>query len=668
MDLPLPNKILMALALCTAIFQPAAFAQSVSPLRPHASSIQRLSQLQRETVDNTFQQQIPSTNLDFVEASDATNQRPPASSSVNSPLFSHTTKPDWTSETGASLWRQFVPQDHSTTQQPGALPVNVRPGRSVSGTSASVDADAEQWLAPYLARASVSHSNASYGGEMSGLPDNYSPWWDKFVRQPGGEQGLRVGVDWLVQSALQHSSAIRAVSTEPHIRQSVLLEESAEFDWRSFLETTYDDFNDPVGNTLTTGNNQDRFLDRTWSGFGGFRRRTQRGGELELSQQLGRQSNNSVFLLPNPQGTSRLELNYTQPLLSGAGRPYNLSRVVLAQIDHNASRDEVIGRLQDHLLKVTEAYWDLYRSRARFFQRRKLLDEAMIISQNLSDREQVDALHRQVLRAKAAVARRRSEIARAQTQIRNGEAQLRLLVNDPALIHMTPGELTPIDAPSLAEAHVSMSDSLATALANRTDISQGIRAMRSTNVRLGVAKNEVLPKLDLLVSSYVAGLEGRSQVFQAWTNQFSEGRPGFSVGLLYEMPLGNRAANARYRRRHWELVRAVNQFRSTIEKSLTEVELAVREVHTTYREMLGKYQAMVAAQNETTYLDDRFRTLPGANDSATLLLEDLLDSQERLADEEAAFVDAQVTYSTSLVQLKRALGTLFTCTSPASLE
>jgi len=46
----------------------------------------------------------------------------------------------------------------------------------------------------------------------------------------------------------------------------------------------------------------------------------------------------------------------------------------------------------------------------------------------------VDAVQRQVLRARAAVATRRSEIVRARTSIRNAESQLRLLVNDPVLV------------------------------------------------------------------------------------------------------------------------------------------------------------------------------------------------------------------------------------------
>ena len=206
---------------------------------------------------------------------------------------------------------------------------------------------------------------------------------------------------------------------------------------------------------------------------------------------------------------------------------------------------------------------------------------------------------------------------------------------------------------------IKLEDAISTALANRPDISRAIRAVKSTSVRLGVAKNDLLPRLDLLVGSYVAGLEGSSDVPQAFVNQFRDGRPGFNVGFDFEIPIGNRAARAREQQRKWELERSTQQFRVVVETGLTEVELAVREVDTAYQEMQGRYLAMVAASNESEYLTDRWQTLPGINDSVTQLIENLLDSQERLADEEAAYANAQFDYSVAAVRLKQAMGTLF---------
>jgi hypothetical protein len=48
-----------------------------------------------------------------------------------------------------------------------------------------------------------------------------------------------------------------------------------------------------------------------------------------------------------------------------------------------------------------------------------------------------------------------------------------------------------------------------------------------------------------------------------------------------------------------------------------------------------------------------------------LLIEDLLDAQERLADEEREFVRAQVDYAISWVQLRKSMGVLLRMENPS---
>ena len=521
-------------------------------------------------------------------------------------------------------------------------------------------------LAPYESRAVALRANNVSPAANSGnvpVPSGFRGWWANEVTSPVGIGNgyLQVSVDSLIHKALQHSPQIQVAATAPHILQKSVFEAAAEFDWARFLDTKYDSLNDPVGNTLTTGNNDSRFRQQEWFGRGGLKRKTQTGGEVEISQRLGHLDNNSNFLIPRNQGSSRLELNFRQPILNGRGRAFNQSLIVLADIDFRSASDEFLSDLQLHLVSVTETYWELVRARAVFLQRKRLLQSAEKILHNLEGRTNVDAMQRQVLRARAAVAQRRSEIARSLTSIKNAQSQLRLLVNSPDISGAGGLEFTPTDLPSLEQVplHIDLADVMSTALTNRPDISRSIRDLHSANVRLGVARNEVLPKLDMIVGTYLAGLDGDSDIFDSFTNQFTRGAPGFNVGFEYEIPIGNRAAQARRARRQWEVTRSLHLFRQTVETSLTEVEVSAREVETTYQEMLGRYHSMVAADRETNYLVDRWQTLPEAGDSVTLLLEDLLDSQERLADEESAFVNAQVQYSISIVRLKQTMGTLF---------
>lgn len=537
-----------------------------------------------------------------------------------------------------------------------------RHGPGTSGFRATIERDAAPWLSPYDARVDVGPSTSPANGLLPTIPElptSFKPWWDNAVRSTAGfaDRSVSVDVASLVQDALQHSPQVLALQAEPEIQHRVVVQESARFDWVHFLEATYDDLNDPVGNTLTTGGS-DRFKVKKFSAEAGLRRRNLQGGELTVSEGIGLENQNSDFFLPRQQGTSRLELNYRQPLLNGSGRIYNESEIVLARIAANASEDDVVEALQDHLIQVTEAFWGLYLARAEFFQRRRLLDSAQKVLTTLEGRDQVDTIPRQVLRARAAVARAQSRIQRTYARVRDNESQLRLLVNSPEMLHGGPAELTPVETPTLVTDRSPLGDTLHSALLNRPDISEAIRRMRAAGVRLGVSRNELLPNLDLIVTSYVTDLEGRYDVPRALADQLNDNRPGFTFGFEYEIPLGNRAARARLEQRQWELKRAISVFRATVEKSLTDVEIADREVATSWSEIQSRFQAMVAAQNEASYLQDRFEVLPMAEDSATLLLEDLLDAYERLADEESSFAKAQVDHAIALVRKKKELGIL----------
>ncbi len=491
------------------------------------------------------------------------------------------------------------------------------------------------------------------------LPPGFTPWWQDHLAQSCRVRSspFTVDVDSLVVAALQHSPYVIAVGTEPQIRQTAICEEVAAFDWRAFVETKYDDLSDPVGNLLTTGGSP-RYRDNHFTNNAGVRRKNEIGGEFKAQQRIGYQDTNSRFFVPTQQGTARLELNYTQPLLNGSGLAYNQSRIVLASIDTEIAGQESARQLQEHLLKVTQTYWELYRARCVFLQKQKLLDSAATIEDTLVARQEVDVLERQVLRAKAALASRRSAMARADTEIRNAESRLRLLVNSPRMLETSQLELLPADMPPTMHIDLSVTGSLQTALVNRPDIGEAIQRVKATGVRLGVARQDLLPKLDLILSTYVAGLMGESEVGQAWVNQFNQGEPGYTVGMLFEMPLGNRAAGARMTRRELEMRKSLAEFRNTVETGLTEVELALREAETSYQEMLSRYQSMLAAERESLYLLERWKVLPDADRSSVLLLEDLLDSQERLATEEAAFVTSQVTYVLALADLKRVMGVL----------
>ena len=547
--------------------------------------------------------------------------------------------------------------------QNGLQPFPARAARVLStipsplrNTASAAQLTAYRDRADALEEVALTPAAANLEGEIIA----FDAWWEPSVQSPIGLAGefIPVDVGGLTVTALTLSPFVRSVLTEPQILQNDVIIENAAFDSLAFIEGKFADTDDPVGSALTTGNNSKRFRDDTLTSAAGIRKKSQSGGALELVQRGGFQSNNSTFLIPNPQGTTRLEVNFTQPLRRDRGRAVNLTRVLLAQLDVQVANAEVRQDLESHLTDVTRGYWVLFQARAEWLQRFRLYDRATQLRDVLKARSAVDSHQRQILRAETAVASRKSDLVRIETRIRNAQANLRTLTGDTRLKETSQWELIPQEAPLAWLIPVSQRDATVTALDNRSDIAESIRKIQATSARVGAARNQVLPRLDMILHSHIAGLDANRNTFGAFGNQFADGRPSLAAGLLYESPIGNRAAQARLARNRLELTRAMYDFEQTTEAAFTDVEVAVRETQTAFAEMTVKKQAIAAAEREVAYLEHRWKLLPDPDESAVLLIEDLLDAQERLADEERGFVTAQVGYALSWVQLRKSMGVL----------
>ena len=233
------------------------------------------------------------------------------------------------------------------------------------------------------------------------------------------------------------------------------------------------------------------------------------------------------------------------------------------------------------------------------------------------------------------------------------------MVGDPSLNTSLGRELIPIETPQEQLATVDLSESLVTAVQYRPEINQVAHEIKAASVRLNVSKHELMPVLNFVLASYVSGLQGDVDIAEAFGDQFATGRPTYSAGLLFEYPLGNRAAEARLKKRQLELRQITNQLELTTANVRLEVETAVREIETAHREMISHAHAIVGGEAEIEYLTNRWRLLPGDQQTAGLVLDDLLNAQERLSRSEASYAMPMVGYNLAFVQWKRATGILF---------
>lgn len=485
-------------------------------------------------------------------------------------------------------------------------------------------------------------------------------WWQDMIHSPLRKTTFSepLSLEEVLIRALEHSKQVQVFAELPMIRETAVVEADAAFDWSAFLDSRWDDTSEPIGNSLTAGPGINRFNDHNLSFSAGARKRTRFGGQTELSQRFGIQDNNSSFFVPNQQGTSRLVLSYTHPLMRGRGEYYNRALICLASMDKQIADDEFLRQLQSHLLEVTRAYWALYLERGILLQKMHSYYRAKQTVGRLELRRNIDAADSQIRSAQAALKTRRAELLRSKMAVQNGESRLRSLVNDPALEDFENIEIIPTDVPLCRTMPVDMRSALADSLQFRPEVSQAIRQIKAAGLRNDMSKNELMPVLNLVTEAYVAGLDANRDVGGAWNNQFNQGAPSYSIGLQFEIPVNNRAARSRHIRRCHELRQVRNQYETTLQTVRLEVEVAVRELLTSQQELLAKEEAMRAREEQLEYLKSRWERLPGENATAAQTLENLLSAQERLALAEQSYLQSQMTFNLGITNLKRATGTL----------
>lgn len=504
-------------------------------------------------------------------------------------------------------------------------------------------------------------------GDLNALPAPRgfeNTWWKGAVALPFNEHNSTesVDIDTLLFFALQNSQQIQFISKDPLVRELEIVEADAEFDPALFARSIYDDRVDPVGNSLTTGGAP--FLeDNIWSAEAGVRRKLRTGGQLELEQSLGFQNSNSRFFVPQDQGTATLSLNFNQPLLRGAGREFNRSQILLAQTSTDLAWDTFSSKLQDELLAVVEAYWELYFRRAVFLQKQKNVLRGSEILRKIEGRVGLDSLPSQVARARSEVQSRRTELANAFRDVRNAETEIRRLLSDPNWLAKQSVEMLPAEAPVPNIAELELKNVVYTALQNRPEIRATVQKAKLAGIQTNILTNELLPELTLLFSSYVSALEGDTGVELAWQRQFSAD-PGFSVGLEFEVPYQNRAARSRHTRSKIQLSKINHEIRQTTQNVIAEAQVAHRRLMSAFETLKAAELAVEASridllQNQKRW--ENFALIEGdiaEGQTPTLVLDQLLDSQQRLADSELTYSQSMRELKVSEVGLRRATGTL----------
>jgi outer membrane protein TolC len=183
-------------------------------------------------------------------------------------------------------------------------------------------------------------------------------------------------------------------------------------------------------------------------------------------------------------------------------------------------------------------------------------------------------------------------------------------------------------------------------------------------VQRDVSVNDLLPELSFLMGTYVSALKGESQLGQAIQDQFGENKPGYSVGIEFELPVWNRAAKSRLTQRSLQVAKIKAEVEEIMQTVIAESQVALRRVNSALETMTAAEEAIDAARADLTQNYRRWETFAlvegdlADGQTPTTILDQLLDSQDRLSSAELIFSQAELELKNAEIALQRTMGTL----------
>lgn len=478
-------------------------------------------------------------------------------------------------------------------------------------------------------------------------------WWDQAIDKPlrPGRTTLELKLEDVVATAAAESAQVKSFGVLPAIRQTAVREAEGRFTPEVFGEARAQTGNDPA-TAPGLVRNSDRLRRDDGTLEFGLRGRLRTGAEVTLAQRFGYVDTNSTDFDPGEQSESRTSLTLIQPLLRGSGLTHNAAPTRIARLDTEISQYELVRQLENFLLEVERAYWNLYSTRAEYFLMQQLAGHGTRLASQASARADIDADPALIIRAEAARDRWQANVIRAETAVSNAQYRLAALTSAPEM-RASDAEFITISPPNAVSPTIGRDAVLLEVLERRPELRQAFLQYEAATLREGVAANEDLPELDLVLEGTLSGNADDDRFADA----ANDSEAGGLVGLRFSIPLGYDERAARYERRRLETIQQRHQAQSAISTILLEVEVSANEYAVAARDLSEQRRAHVAAQRELDAVRAQWEDGAGFA-TRGLALSELLNAYERINERERSVAVARATLAVSAANFNRSRGVL----------
>ncbi len=346
----------------------------------------------------------------------------------------------------------------------------------------------------------------------------------------------------------------------------------------------------------------------------------------------------------NPAYDSELKFSLVQPLLQDFGRTVTEQNILFAVKDREISvqglRDKAFGIISD--LRAT--YFDVLRLRENLdFRRTSVALAQKIMEEN---RARVDAgvlPPIEILEAEVGLKQRERELLDAQRAYDDALDQLALLINS--------GEPVAPVAETLGrpDVHFEEETGYRAALEKRPDLMRQLRQVERLDIERDVARNQVLPQVDLEASYSHKALEGQySEVVESLGG---DELANWEIGLRVSYPIGNREARN-------ELLRTRLRIKQQNALLAQLKDEARKEIRAALRLLEVSDKIIDVTQTGRRLAEEKLRNLLKRKEVGLATTRDVLEGEDDLAsaqfDETAALAD----YNNAITDYLRVSGLL----------
>ncbi len=502
-----------------------------------------------------------------------------------------------------------------------------------------------RWIAAVAFAALLCTTGTAGGDEGSagaaGKPEEIAP-------KPG--QVIVLSLQESILLGLKNNLDIAIEGFNPKIREADITTAKAVFDPTAFAEVSFLSSRDKNRSALTavpTSKNED--LDFNV----GLRQDLPTGGSYELRFDNNRNYNNAAFFANQDTDTaysSELSLTVVQPLLKNFGVDINRTDIKIAQNEREIAVDGLRERTMDVITEIQNAYWDLVFA----LDNLKVAQRSLDLARELADlnRSRVRAgvaAPVEITQAEADIAARQAGVTLAEKQIRDAEDRLKVVLNIPRQGEWG-GAILPSDPARFSLVTPELPASVADALRKRPEYEAAKIDLSNRELTLRFARNQLLPDLSFQGSVGLTGLDATDPSYGDNLGELESGDfYNYSAGLLFSIPLGNRAARAEFLKAQLELEQARVSLRNLELEITAEVREAVRRIERDAK-LIDDTRATRVLREEQLRIEQK-RLEAGV--STTF---EVLRFQRDLAVAQSAEVRAATEYNKSIANLERVQG------------